>query len=86
MAEDTTADEVGGDGRSAKAVFARQVAMYVAAAGFGMSYARVAAAMGRDRSTVAYACRVVEQKREEPEFDRWVDALEITAANAPVLP
>lgn len=83
---ETPADEVSGDGRSERVVLARQVAMYVAAVGFGMSYARVAAAMGRDRSTVAHACRVVETKREEPEFDRWVDALEMMAAHVPVAP
>lgn len=84
-AMDISTDEIGGDGRSAKAVFARQVAMYIANAGFGMSYARVGAAMGRDRTTVAHACRIVESKRDEPEFDRWVEALEFTASNAPVI-
>ncbi len=82
---DRTYDEVSGDGRCVKAVFARQVAMYIATVGFGMSCARVAAAMGRDRSTVAYACRAVEERRDDPAFDRWIEALEQSAAMAPVM-
>jgi chromosomal replication initiation ATPase DnaA len=78
-------EEVNGDSRSDRSVLARQVAMYLASAGFGLSYARVAQACGRDRSTVAHACRVVEEKREEPAFDNWVAALEMLAANMPVL-
>lgn len=60
-------------------------AMYIAAVGFGMSYARVAAALGRDRSTVQHACRVVEDRRDDPAFDMWIDALEVTASRAPVM-
>lgn len=82
---DATVDEVIGDGRSVKAVLARQAAMYIAAVGFGMSYSRIGAALGRDRSTVAHAIRIVEQRREDPDFDRWLDALEMTAAAAPIL-
>lgn len=82
---DRTYDEMSGNGRCLKAVFARQVAMYIAAVGFGMSCARVAAAMGRDRSTVAYACRAVEERRDDPAFDRWIEALEQSAAMAPVM-
>jgi chromosomal replication initiation ATPase DnaA len=82
---DVTVEEVMGDARAARAVLARQVAMYVAAVGFGMSYGRVAAAIGRDRSTVAHACKLVEDRREDAQFDRWIDALEMTAAAAPIL-
>jgi chromosomal replication initiation ATPase DnaA len=78
-------DTVVGDGRAMKVVLARQVAMYIAAVGFGMSYGRVAAALGRDRSTVQHACRVVEDRRDDPAFDRWIEALEATAAHAPVM-
>lgn len=55
---------------------ARQVAMYLAHVGFGMSLARVADAFDRDRSTVAHACHVVEDKRDDTEFDDWVETLE----------
>ena len=82
---ETTVDEVSGDRRTMRAVFARQVAMYIAAVGFGMSYARVAAALGRDRSTVAHACRIIEERRDDASFDRWIEALEQSAATAPVM-
>jgi len=55
---------------------ARQVAMYLAHVGFGMSLARVADAFGRDRSTVAHGCRLVEDRRDDPEFDTWMETLE----------
>lgn len=55
---------------------ARQVAMYLAHVSFGMSLARVAYAFSRDRSTVAHACHVVEDWREDPDFDLWLDRLE----------
>lgn len=84
-AMDVDAGDLEGDGRSVKVVLARQVAMYVAAVGFGMSYGRVAAALGRDRSTVQHACRVVEERRDDPAFDSWVEALERTLACSPVV-
>lgn len=54
---------------------ARHIAIYVAYAALGMSLSRVAAAFGRDRSTVAHACRVIEDHREDADFDTWVDQL-----------
>ncbi len=78
-------EQVAGKSRATRVAFARQVAMYLTYVSFGMSLARVAAAFGRDRSTVAYACRVMEERRDEPSFDRWLDALEASAAGAPVL-
>lgn len=77
---------VEGDSRSPREVLARQVAMYIASVGFGMSYARVAAALGRDRSTIQHACRIIEDRRDDPGFDRWIEALEVTASRAPVMP
>lgn len=64
-----------GRGR-AQAAFARQVAMYLCHVGFEFSLARVASAFGRDRSTVAHACHIVEDRREQPQFDRWIGTLE----------
>ena len=61
---------------SAKAAQARQIAMYVVYVGFGISLARVAIAFNRDRSTVAYACHQIEDRRDDPDFDKWLDALE----------
>jgi len=67
---------------TAKAAQARQIAMYVVYVGFGISLARVAIAFNRDRSTVAYACHQIEDRRDDPEFDTWLDALEGTLRKA----
>lgn len=64
-------------GRSAHHVAkARHIAMYLAHIGFGMSLARVATAFERDRSTVAHACRQIEDKRDDAAFDQWLETLE----------
>ncbi|MEO0981987.1 MAG: helix-turn-helix domain-containing protein [Pseudomonadota bacterium] len=60
----------------AETAFARQVSMYLVHAGFGLSLARVAAAFRRDRSTVAHACHQIEDRRDDPEFDAWIERLE----------
>lgn len=69
---------------SANTAFARQVAMYLCHSGFEMSLARVAAAFGRDRSTVAHACHVIEDRREEGQFDLWIAALELMMRKTPL--
>ncbi|MGQ0533155.1 MAG: helix-turn-helix domain-containing protein [Caulobacteraceae bacterium] len=63
--------------------FARQVAMYLCHTGFQLSLARIAAAFGRDRSTVAHACHVIEDRREEPQFELWIAGLEAMMHAAP---
>lgn len=55
---------------------ARQLAMYLTYTAFEMSLTRCAYAFGRDRSTVAHACRTVEDRRDDAAFDRWIDGLE----------
>jgi chromosomal replication initiation ATPase DnaA len=54
---------------------ARHIAMYLAYAGLGMSVTRVAEAFGRDKSTAARACRIIEDCREDPDFDTWIEQL-----------
>jgi hypothetical protein len=73
--------------RAADAAFVRQVAMYLTHVAFEMSLSRVAYAFERDRSTVAHACRVIEDKREDSDFDARVGALEeaLRFAPAPLL-
>lgn len=72
-----TPEEILAAGRGAISVSrARQVAMYLAHVGFGMSLARVAEAFDRDRSTVAHACHLIEDRRDNHEFDAWIDTLE----------
>lgn len=70
---------------SARAAQARQIAMYVVYVGFGISLARVANAFNRDRSTVAYACHQIEDRRDDAEFDSWLDALEAAVRQAAAL-
>jgi chromosomal replication initiation ATPase DnaA len=55
---------------------ARQVAMYIAHVACGLSIAEVASSFGRDRSTAVHACRVVEDRREDPRFDQWLADVE----------
>jgi hypothetical protein len=54
----------------------RQLAMYLAHVGFGLSFSRTGACFGRDRTTVRHACGRIEDERDEPGFDLAVSALE----------
>lgn len=62
--------------RRAPVAFARQVAMYVAHVGLGMSLTETGALFGRDRTTAAHACRVVEDRRDDDDLDCLLDAIE----------
>lgn len=61
---------------AARIAEARQVAMYLAHVACGLSLTDVGRAFGRDRTTVAHACAVVEDKRDCEVFDRALDLLE----------
>jgi chromosomal replication initiation ATPase DnaA len=65
------------------AAFARQIAMYLTHVAFGLSLQRVAAAFARDRSTVSYACHIVEDRRDDPGIDDLLDQLEASLRAAP---
>ena len=60
----------------AEEAFARQVAMYLAHTRLGLPFAHVGACFGRDRTTAAHACRMVEEKREDPQIDAILDHME----------
>ncbi len=60
----------------AEVALARQVAMYLAHVGCELSLTAVGRVFGRDRSTVAHACRRVEDARECPQFDRAITMME----------
>lgn len=60
----------------AKVARARQVAMYLAHVACGMSLTEVGRVFARDRTTVAHACGVVEDGRDDPMFDRVMELLE----------
>ena len=63
--------------------FARHVAAYLCHVGFEMSLARIATAFGRDRSTIAHACHLIEDRREDPQFDQWISGLETMLQQTP---
>jgi chromosomal replication initiation ATPase DnaA len=63
-----------------KIAFARQVAMYLAHTGGGLSLSCVGRMFNRDRTTVAHACALVEDARDEAVFDRTLNHLESAIA------
>lgn len=70
-------DALRGASRGAAPVaFARQVAMYLAYTRLGFPYAQAGAIFGRDRTTAAHACRLVEEMRDDPRIDSTLDYLE----------
>jgi hypothetical protein len=60
----------------ANVALARQTAMYLAHVGFRMTLTDVGMLFQRDRTTVAHACCVIEDRRDDPNFDRVMDLLE----------
>jgi chromosomal replication initiation ATPase DnaA len=67
--------------RDAYTAFARQCAMYLAHVTFGLSFSEIGRAFGRDRTTAAHACRLVEDRRDDPAVERVVAALEVGCAS-----
>jgi chromosomal replication initiation ATPase DnaA len=61
---------------NARAAFARQVAIYLSCTGLGLTLTEAGALFGRDRTTVAHACRLVERRRDDPVIDATVGLLE----------
>jgi hypothetical protein len=66
--------------RDPAVAFARQAAMYLAHVAFGLKLSEVARGFGRDRTTVAHACRLVEERRDDPAIDAVLAALEAACA------
>jgi hypothetical protein len=67
--------------RTAGVAFARQSAMYLAHVALGLNCNTVGRMFRRDRTTVAYACQLVEQRRDDPDIDRLLDMLEGVCAD-----
>jgi hypothetical protein len=61
----------------ARQAFARQVAIYLGHVGCSLSYAHIGWLYGRDRTTAAHACAVVEDRREDVAFDRVMGLMEL---------
>lgn len=55
---------------------ARQTAMYLTHVAFGLTFSRVGACFGRDRTTVRHACALIEDRREDPAQEFALSALE----------
>jgi len=63
-------------GRAA-VVAARQTAIYLMHVCFSLDHVAVAARIGRNRATVADACRTVEERRDDPRVDLALAQLEL---------
>jgi hypothetical protein len=60
----------------APVALARQAAMYLAHVSCGLSLTDVGQIFARDRTTVAHACAVIEDRRDDPVFDRALELME----------
>jgi chromosomal replication initiation ATPase DnaA len=60
----------------------RQIAMYVGHVVLRLSMSDVGRGFGRDRTTVLYACHLVEDMRDDADFDRIVATMERVAGAA----
>ncbi len=63
----------------------RHVAMYLFSTVYSVAANNTAHVFGRDRSTVHYGMRKVEEAREAPAFDAWISSLEAALIAAPDL-
>lgn len=64
---------------TATEAMARQLLMYLLHVSCGHSYTAVGAMIGRDRTTVAHGCQLVEDRRENPALDWSLDVIEMAA-------
>ncbi len=60
----------------------RQVAMYVAHVILRLNMADIGKAFGRDRTTVLHACHLIEDLRDDADFDRIITTTERVALAA----
>jgi len=61
---------------AAPVAFARQCAFYLAHVVLGLSLTDAGCLFGRDRTTASHACRVVEDRRDDPDLDAKLDLIE----------
>lgn len=66
----------------ARGLLGRQSGMYLARVSLGLTLSRAASLFGRDRTTAAYACRVIEDRRDDPGFDALLVAIEARLMSA----
>jgi chromosomal replication initiation ATPase DnaA len=65
---------------TAETAFARQAAMYLAHVSCGLSFTDTGRIFHRDRTTVAHACCLMEDRRDDARVDRTLDLLEAVLA------
>ena len=70
------AELLGRDRGEAPIALARQIAMYLMHVSYGRHYAEVGQFFRRDRTTVSHACALVEELREDPDFDNGLNRIE----------
>lgn len=69
--------DIGAHTRSrAHIALARQVAMYLSHIVLGLNFTEIGMLFERDRTTAAYASRLVEDRRDDAQFDLVLDHLE----------
>ena len=69
--------ELGAPTRGRRAVaLARQTGMYLARVALSMTLSEAGRLFGRDRTTAAHACRLVEDLRDDPRFDAALTEME----------
>jgi hypothetical protein len=61
---------------------ARQTGMYLARVALGMTLSDAGLMFGRDRTTAAHACRLLEDLRDDPSFDALLEAMEAFVLNS----
>jgi len=62
--------------QGARTALARQIAMYLAHTTFSVQYLEVGTYFQRDRTTIAHACRTVEDQRDNRLFDEKLSMIE----------
>ena len=65
---------------------ARQIAIYVAHTTFSVPYREAATFFQRDRTTIAHACKTIEDKRDDECFDAKVSLIENLVEEAACFP
>lgn len=66
------------DRGNAKATRARQIAIYLMHTGLSFSLSKISRIYNKDRTTIGYACRLIEDLRDNPAFDDRILELENT--------
>jgi hypothetical protein len=70
----------------AKIARARQIAIYVAHTTFSVPYREAASYFQRDRTTIAHACKTIEDQRDDQYFDAKVSLIEKLVEEAAGIP